>query len=228
MSFLLPVVKSPSMSSGNLQDREEAANVISPPATSNPNTPATITNSDEEDNNLEEIGGAAHNVDSETTVPPSVSSSSTLISQNTSVTGTVQQSTAAQNRGNAANTVRRTWEARKRSGVSPADQCFIEYMQSKKTNGERKEENPDLSFLKSLLPDIALMDPLQKRTLKARFLSVINEILTPPPQSQAVISNYAVTPLTPQTLISNSSHLDHAASLTPLNDPQFYNNYYYA
>ena len=66
--------------------------------------------------------------------------------------------------------------------MDPLEKCAVDYFRSK--NITKEVENPDLQFLKSLLPDIERMNNLQKHQFKMRTMQTIGDILyTQTPQN---------------------------------------------
>ncbi|XP_055627768.1 uncharacterized protein LOC129778274 [Toxorhynchites rutilus septentrionalis] len=100
--------------------------------------------------------------------------------------------------------------------LNEVDKCFIEYMKSKKGSAVEKS-NPDMEFLKSLLPDIAKLNDYQKRQFKKRTLETLDELLCDNPlQSNSFVvipspvdSNYSV-----QSNASNYTTYSHLYSTT--------------
>lgn len=57
---------------------------------------------------------------------------------------------------------------------------FLDFFNSKKKKIVPEEEDPDLFFLKSLLPDMKSMNDNQKRRFKMQMISVAESILSEP------------------------------------------------
>jgi len=78
-----------------------------------------------------------------------------------------------------------------------ADQCFIDYINTKKQNS-KKEDDPRKQFLLSMLPEIHQMTDIQMRKFKRKMLDTIDDILG---ESSTGVADY-FQPIRP---ISNQS-----------------------
>lgn len=88
-----------------------------------------------------------------------------------------------------------------------ADKSLIEYLNMKKAESSRND--PDLEFMKSLLPDIKKMSDYQKRLFKRRTLEVIDSILCDAPvqnSSTYVPSNTPSPAATTYSVVSYSTN----------------------
>lgn len=61
--------------------------------------------------------------------------------------------------------------------LSDLNKTAVEYFQSRQADKEKKTENPDLNFLKSLLSDMNEMNSDQKRRFKIGILNLAGQIL---------------------------------------------------
>ncbi|KAG5885991.1 hypothetical protein JTB14_025386 [Gonioctena quinquepunctata] len=185
-SFLRSLRKPPSGSGSNAKKKYYLTNYLEfilPYTKSKPCTGNLETLLDSDDNSVEGNSNSQENTEKQ---DPPCQSQDDEISKDVNVPNLQSDITTNQNVRETSEeaSAKYTNTAKKRketqipsSAPNPVDSDFVEWLQNKKEMDDFKKEDANMSFFRSLLPDVRKMTDKQSRRFRQKVIGLVDEIL---------------------------------------------------
>lgn len=157
LQFILPFTKSKA-STGNLETLDENSEE---------------GNSDSQENTEnEDLLSQPHNDERSQDANASNSLSDLITNENVNVTSRQEVTVTPTNIAK-----KRKLSQISSSSPNPVDAAFVEWLKNKKERDDNKNDDPNMSFLRSLVPDMRKMTDKQNRRFRQKVIGLVDEVL---------------------------------------------------